>query len=182
MLKGFDKIRKELESLEDKREEAIKNSREIIKISKQIIYSVHRDNMKKAREQVEEIKKKIKKLGKEAYETSIVGVAFQEYAEAICYYEFVKNGKIPTFEEIGIDVTSYLMGLCDLTGELVRKAIRDIIKKKFDEVIKIKDLVEDIHGEFLEFDLRNNELRRKSDSIKWNLKKLEDVVLDLNKK
>lgn len=182
MLKGFDKIRKELERLEDKREEAIKNSREIIKLSKQIIYSVHRDNMKKAREQIDEIKKKIKKLGNEAYETNIVGVAFQEYAEAICYYEFVKNEKIPTFEELNIDVVSYLMGLCDLTGELTRKAVRDIIKKKFDEVIKIRDLIDDIHGEFLEFDLRNNELRRKSDSIKWNLKKIEDITLEINKK
>ena len=52
MLKGFDKIRKELKKIEDNREKAITNSREIINLSKQIIYSVHRDNLKKAGEQV----------------------------------------------------------------------------------------------------------------------------------
>ena len=182
MLKGFNKIKKELENLENKREDAIKNSRNIIRLSKLIIYSVHRDNFKKAREQVEDINKKIKELEKNPYETSIVDVAFQEYVEAICYYEFVKNDKLPSFEELNVDVSSYLMGLCDLTGELVRKAVRDIIKRKYEEVIKIRDFVDDLHGQFLDFDLRNNDLRRKSDSIKWNLKKLEDLALEVKTK
>ena len=179
MLKGFDKIRKELRKIEDNREKAITNSRNIINLSKQIIYSVHRDNLNKAGEQVREIQKKIKSLNPETYETQIVNVAFQEYAEAVCYYEFVKNNKLPTFAELKIDPVNYLMGLCDLTGELGRKAVRDIIKKKYSEVIKIRDFVDEIHGEFLNFDLRNSELRRKSDSIKWNLKKLEDLALSI---
>ena len=46
---------------------------------------------------------------------------------------------------------------------------------------KIKNFVEDVYGEFLKFDLRNGQLRKKSDSIKWNLKKLEEILYDLNK-
>ena len=78
-----------------------------------------------------------------------------------------------------VDVEHYLLGLCDLTGELVRKAVNDIIRKKYGNALKIKELVEEIYGEFLKLDLRNNELRVKSDSIKYNLKKLEDIVYDL---
>jgi len=74
------------------------------------------------------------------------------------------------------------MGLCDLTGELVRKAVNDVIKKNFKQAMEIKDLVDEIYGEFLKFNLRNSELRRKSDQIKWNLKKLEDVVFELKLK
>ena len=59
------------------------------------------------------------------------------------------------------------------------REIFDAIKKDFDSCLKIKDSVEEIHGEFLKFDLRNGELRKKSDSIKWNLNKLEDLVLSM---
>ncbi|GAG22250.1 unnamed protein product, partial [marine sediment metagenome] len=52
----------------------------------------------------------------------------------------------------------------------------------FKEALKIKAFVDEIYGEFLKFDLRNSELRRKSDSIKWNLKKLEDVIFDITLK
>ena len=60
------------------------------------------------------------------------------------------------------------------------KEDHDAIKKDFNSVLKIRLLVEEIYGEFLKFDLRNGELRKKSDAIKWNLNKLEDLVLSLN--
>ena len=47
---------------------------------------------------------------------------------------------------------------------------------------KIKELVHDIYGEFLKLHLRNGELRKKSDAIKWNLKKLEEVMYDISMK
>ena len=67
-----------------------------------------------------------------------------------------------------------------MTGELVRKAIFEAIHKNFDKAKQIKELVNDIYGEFLKLHLRNGELRKKSDSIKWNLKKLEEVMYDVS--
>ena len=122
------------------------------------------------------------KLPKELYDANIQKVALQEYVEALCYYEFVRSSKILTRDDLRVDTEDYLMGLCDLTGELTRRMVFKTIEKNFDEVIKIKDLVEEIYGEFLKFDLRNGELRKKSDSIKWNLKKIEDVLYDINMK
>ena len=181
MLKDFNLIRKHLDDFEIKREKTIQNSREIIKISKQIIYSCHRSDVNTASKFIKDISVKIKTLesGKN-YDTDIAHVAFQEYVEAVVFYEFVKTGKIPGFKDLNVEVENYLSGLADLTGELGRKAVHDAIKKKFDDVIKIKDLIEEIYGEFLKFDLRNGELRKKSDSIKWNLNKVEDLVLGLN--
>lgn len=179
MLKDFNEIRKHLNNFDDRREETIAFSRDIIKLSKRIIYSIHRDDVEEAEKLIKEIKFKISKLDKKHYDTNIDCVAFQEYVEALTYYEFVKTGRIPSFKELKVDVEHYLLGLCDLTGELVRKAVNDIIKKKYKNVLKIKDLVEEIYGEFLKLNLRNNELRVKSDSIKYNLKKLEDITYDL---
>ncbi len=172
----FKKIVKELKDYERERESLIQLSRNIIQISKQIIYSVHRNDFVSASKLLTEIKNKIKKLPKENYEAGIINVARYEYVEAICFYEFVKNKRVPTKKSLAVDVDSYLLGLADLTGELVRKAVNASINKNFKDVLNIKDLIDEIYGEFLKFDLRNGELRKKYDSIKWNLKKVEDLV------
>src|SRR3989338_1334124 len=180
----FSKIRQEMHRIDGRRESIIQLSRDIISISKQIIYAAQRNDMKTASSAINDIKNKIRKLKKIniAADTSINSVAFQEYVEAIAFYEFVKNKKIPTKASLGVSAEDYLSGLCDLTGELVRKAVYDVIHKKFDEAEKIKELVHDIYGEFLKLHLRNGELRKKSDSIKWNLKKLEEVMYDVSMK
>jgi len=180
----FTKIRDEMHKVDSKREEIIQTSREVITLSKQIIYAAQRNDLKSADSAVKKINDKIKKLRKIniVTDTNISSVAFQEYVEAIAFYEFVKNKKIPTRAELKVTAEDYLSGLCDLTGELVRKAIYDVIHKKFDEAEIIKELVHDIYGEFLKLHLRNGELRKKSDSIKWNLKKLEEVMYDISMK
>ncbi len=180
----FSKIREEMHSLDSKREEIIQLSREIINISKQVIYAAQRNDLKEAENAIRLIKSKVKKLKKIniSADTNINSVAFQEYVEAVSFYEFVRNKKIPAKASLGVSAEDYLSGICDLTGELVRKAIYDVIHKKFDEAERIKELVHDIYGEFLKLHLRNGELRKKSDSIKYNLKKLEEVMYDISLK
>lgn len=182
--KEFAQIRKELGSIEEKREQVIQLSREIIGLSKQIIYSVQRNDMENASLLMAKIRKEVGNLKKAnanniQLDININSVAFQEYVEAACFYDFKKVGRVPGKSTLGVSTEDYLMGLCDLTGELVRKAVQDVIRRNFDEAHKIKDLVNEIYGEFLKFNLRNGELRKKSDSIKWNLKKLEEVVYDV---
>ena len=182
--KEFKKIRKGIADFEIKRESIIQKSREVINLSKRIIYALHRNDIKSAGLYVKEIEKEKKALENThiVLDVNINQTALQEYVEALCYYHFIKNKKIPTASYLRVDNESYLMGLCDLTGELVRKAVNEVIKKNFKQAMDIKNLVEEIYGEFLEFNLRNSELRRKSDQIKWNLKKLEDVIFELKMK
>jgi predicted translin family RNA/ssDNA-binding protein len=175
----FVKIEKDLKKSEEKREEVIKLSREIIQLSKQIIYSLHREDKNSAEAILSHIKQKKQKLPEETYDAGIQMVAIQEYVEALCFYDFMVHNKMPTRDDLKVDTESYLMGLCDLTGELMRKAVKQVIEQKYDEAAKIKALVEELYGAFLKFDLRNGELRKKSDSIKWNLQKLEDLMCDI---
>ncbi len=183
----FKKIREKLAKYDDDRENLIKKSRDVLKLSKQLIYSTHRKDLKEAAEIINQVKKEKKSLDKTAsknkklfYENSY-SQAMQEYAEALTYYGFIKNKKIPAISSLKVSEEDYLMGICDLTGELTRRAVT-IAHKNPKQVEKIKNLVEELFGEFLKFDLRNSELRKKSDSIKWNLKKLEEVVYDIKRK
>ena len=177
----FAKIRKEIDDFDRKRENVIQLSREIINISKRVIYSLHRDDIKAAANYVKEINKKKAHLDKIniPLDTNMSSIAYQEYTEALAYFNFIKSKKIPTKASLKVPTEDYLMGLCDLTGELGRKAVNESIKKNFKKAFEIKGVVEDIYGEFLKFNLRNSELRKKSDAIKWNLQKLEDLVFDL---
>jgi len=180
--KEFTQIRKELKNLELKRETTIQKAREIIRISKLIIYALHRSDVKAAKRQITKIKAKIKLLPTNNYDTGIRKVAVQEYVEAMTLYYFITERRLVSKKELKVNNEDYLLGLCDLTGEIVRLGVNSVIKRKPKIALECKELVEDIYGEFLRMDLRNGELRKKSDSIKWNLRKLEDLAVDISRK
>lgn len=174
---SFKIIIKELKDADDRREKVIQLSRDIIKESKLVIYALQRDE----KTDLKRIQSLVKDLKRES-ETGIEDTAMQEYVEAACFYYFIHDKKIPTYTELGVDISAYLMGLCDLTGELLRKAVKDVIECNYDEAKNITQLVEEIYGLFLQLDLRNGSLRQKADSIKWNLQKLEHLLLDIPRK
>jgi predicted translin family RNA/ssDNA-binding protein len=183
--KDFEDMRKEYHLNDKLREELIKTSRDLLKISKQLIYAVHKGDMKncaayskKSKTILNNLKNIIKKSPSLEF-SGAFKAAVEEYAEAMVYYGFVKTGKIITHKSLNINPEIYLMGLSDFTGELVRKAVFLAGKGEVSKVVKIKDLVDAIYGEMIGFDLRSGELRKKFDSIKYNLKKLESLVLDL---
>ena len=182
---NFTKLREHIQNYDSERELLIKKSRDVLKLSKQIIYAVHRDEMDNAEKLIQEIetqKAELDKLAAHSKKMSTEGsykVAIQEYVEALLYYHFVKSGELI---ELDVAPEHYVLGLGDLPGELVRKAVFLAGKGEVDKVIKIKDEVDMIYGELLKFDFRNNDIRRKVDGIKYDLRKLEDLVLDLKLK
>lgn len=182
---NFIKLRKEIQDYDSEREKLIKQSRVVLKLSKQIIYAVHRDEISEASKlikQIEKEKKKLENISKHSNKMEYEGsykVAIQEYVEALLFYNFVKEGKLM---DLKVLAEHYVLGLADLPGELVRKAVFLAGKGQVDKVIKIKDEVDMIYGEMLKFDFRNNDIRRKVDAVKYDLRKLEDLVLDLKLK
>jgi predicted translin family RNA/ssDNA-binding protein len=184
----FKEMRKEFNSFDDNRELVIKKSRDVLKLSKQVIYSVHRGNIKEATSLVKQIeveKKKAEKIVVKNAKLQSIGaykVAIGEYVEAMLYYSFIKNGNILTRKYLRVATEHYLLGLIDLTGELGRKAVQLAGKGEFKKVVSIRDAVSEIYGMLLKFDFRDSDMRRKFDSVKYDLKKLEDLVLELKLK
>jgi len=182
--KDLENIRADIESLEKEKDSIIQLSREIIKLSKKVIYALHRNDIKGAGDAVKDMDKKVKDLESAAktaksHTSGSYKVAIQEYVEALCFYELMKNEKIPKNSDLKLDPEYYLMGLIDLTGELVRKAINSAIKGDYKTSIKLKDLVSELYDELMLFDFAGGELRKKFDSIKYDLKKLDDLALNL---
>ena len=184
----FAQLQEQLSSCDAVRDKLIIKSREVVKLSKKIIYAVHLDQVHRAEKLRDQIKKELETVQKLASSTPALQcsgsltIAEQEFVEAICFLEFVKNGTIPPHTQLKVDAESYLLGLCDLTGELLRNGINASIKENYAETVRIKDVVSELYGEFMQFEFRNGDLRRKFDSIKYALNKLEDVVLELKLK
>jgi|APSaa5957512576_1039674.scaffolds.fasta_scaffold70373_2 translin len=177
------KIQTELAAYDGKREDLIKKSRDVLKLSKLLIYAVHRDEIEKAEKLKVEIESELKALesiashnSKLQYEGSYK-IAVQEYVEAVLYLNFVQTGKVAVMDNLHAE--HYLLGLADLPGEMVRRAVYLASKGEREEVIKIRDAVDNIYGQFLTLNSRGNELRKKVDGIKYSLNKLQDLVLEL---
>lgn len=177
--KEFGRIQHDLEVFEASREKQISVAREVIKLSKLVIYSVHRNDLDSAKKHLVVMEKKVRLLSPQSFDENMGNVAYQEYVEAVAYYSFMKHNKIPSQKELKVSSETYLLGLCDLTGELVRRAVQDVIRGKPETALKIHSFVEELYGLFLHLNLRNGELRKKTDSIQWNLKKLEEIALGL---
>ncbi|MBT4936043.1 hypothetical protein HOL21_00175 [Candidatus Woesearchaeota archaeon] len=179
---NFTKLQTAIKNYDTYRESLIKKSRDVLKLSKQLIYAVHRDEMKNATtllKTIEAEKKKLDTITKKNVRLTNEGsykVAVQEYVEAVLYYNFVKTGKLI---DVMVLPEHYMLGLADLPGELTRRAVFLAGKGHVDKVVHIRDQVDMIYGELLKFDFRENEIRRKVDAVKYELRKLEDLVLSL---
>jgi len=182
----FSIMREELENFDIQREAVIKKSRDILKNAKQSIYCAHRKDMKNAKSLLDSAKKDISSLKDSVsrmYEIESIGAfsdAMQEYVEALCFYDYAVTSKLTEKKKTGANTEDYLMGICDFTGELGRMAVMAATKKDLKAVEGIKNTVDEIYGELMQFNFRNGELRKKYDSVKWNLKKIEDILYDLS--
>ncbi len=170
----FTHLREEVAAADAQREQVILSSRKIIQLSKRIIYALHRGE--DVADMITSIREKMSVLP-ESRSTSMGLVAAQEYVEALAYYYYLTEQRLVTPDELGVSAEAYLLGLCDLAGELVRRAVHDSLAGKRDSVVSIKNFLGALYAEFLQFDLRNSELRKKVDSVKWHLHKLEDLLL-----
>ncbi len=186
--KAFALMRKQLSLHDSLRDVLVKLSRDALTLSKKVIYSLHRGEVLTARSQLSKAKRVISRLnkltGRDAHlaATGAYLEAVEEYVEASCYYSLLVKKRLPTPKQLGVDIESYLPGLCDLVGELVRKAINSAITGDNRTALEIRNFVMQLHQELMLFDFRNIPVRRKFDSIKYSLEKLEDLALQIRMK
>jgi len=181
----FVPVRRSMLKSEQEREEAIALSRSVIHISKLAINSVHRKEFSKAKKHLADLSRGIKRLqtmrnNPEALKH--VRIAEQEYVEAACFFAVMSKSNLPSQKELHVDATSYLEGLCDLSGEVGRKIVMEATEGNIDKVKELKKFAGSLYTELLGFDLRNGELRRKFDRVKYDIKKIEEIDFQLSSK
>ncbi|RSH85683.1 hypothetical protein EHS25_003824 [Saitozyma podzolica] len=81
--------------------------------------------------------------------------------------------------ELQLTADDYLLGVIGMVNELPRLSINAVTAQNFALPVKIAAFVNDIFASYSMLNLRNDILRRKFDSLKYDLKRCEDVVYDL---
>ncbi|GAM20369.1 hypothetical protein SAMD00019534_035440, partial [Acytostelium subglobosum LB1] len=81
---------------------------------------------------------------------------------------------------ITIELEDYLLGLCDMTNEMSRYCVNCVIRQDYETPMVISKFVNDLYAGFRVLNLKNDILRKRFDSMKYDVKKLEEVVYDLS--
>ena len=186
--KDIDAVNRKIRTYEEYRESLVLLSREVLKLSKQMIYAAHRQDLAAAKVGDAAIRKKISEMqvivAKDVMLISCGSykIAVQEYVEAVAFLAIREGKSVPSCRALKVPEEYFLLGLCDLVGEIVRDATNACIRGEYGTAHAHRELVADIYGQLLKIDARDGELRKKIDGVRYDLQKLEDLVLDLKLK
>ncbi|RKO89824.1 Translin [Blyttiomyces helicus] len=87
------------------------------------------------------------------------------------------GGDVPEFH-IGVD--DMLHGMVPLTGELARFAMNRVTYGDYTRPLRISKFVADLHAGFQLLNLRNDSLRKRFDGMKYDCKRIEEIVYDIS--
>ncbi|CEL62726.1 Translin OS=Mus musculus GN=Tsn PE=1 SV=1 [Rhizoctonia solani AG-1 IB] len=74
----------------------------------------------------------------------------------------------------------YLHGIIALVNELSRLAVNAVTLGDFNRPVQISVFVRDLYSGFSLLNLKNDSLRRRFDSLKYDMKKIEEVLYDVS--
>lgn len=111
-------------------------------------------------------------------------------------YKSSSAGPFMTIEEVGIfldipvnlkeqdafhlTIEEYLLSLISMVEELSRLAVNSVTLGDYERPVQIGNFIKDLFSGFQLLNLKNDILRKRSDGIKYSVKKVEDVVYDLS--
>ncbi|KAH8424041.1 translin [Aspergillus melleus] len=79
-----------------------------------------------------------------------------------------------------LTIEEYLLALISMVEELSRLAVNSVTLGDYTRPLQIGNFIKDLFAGFQLLNLKNDILRKRSDGIKYSVKKVEDVVYDLS--
>lgn len=164
--------KKELIEINKLRENSQKNMREILRLSKRAILSIHQKRFYEAKNLIEKSKEKILKLQQISFNnpeiifTGLHSSALQEFCEANILIELLLEERYIEPRELNVPYSDYILGLADVIGEFRRLTLDSIregaIKRAEEYLVKMDQIYLELLGLDEAFMLVNG-LRRKCD-------------------
>jgi len=172
--KIVNKIEKNIDNKDRVREHALRFSREIIIDSRKAIQYIHKNQLTEAKTNIKHASVRLQKLydltkdHPELYHAGFVENAAQELVEAHCLYNITKKKDLPDPDEIKTTYSSYLLGLCDLVGELRRTTLDAIREGKTKKAEDYLNMMEEIFDLIIRFDYPSGLLpiKKKQDMVR----------------
>ena len=163
----MNKILKQLEKKEKTLDRILQMSREIVRMCSKGIKLIHQKKFTDAKNQINKIKEKLKKLKENGIEFDhYYRIAEQEYSEFVILYSLVMNKSPPDYQKLNVHYTSYLNGMMDCIGELRRYMLDSIKKEDLKTAERMFNLMEELYDITLPLNFSNSLLpnfRQKQD-------------------
>jgi len=164
-LKG---IRKSLIDTHESREFLIKNTREVVINCSQAIISVHKGDLKVAKQKANKARKDINRFRRKAKSDlrRYLITPEQELVEAFSLIAIAEKKIIPSLKTLGVSEGAYVLGLLDCIGELKRLTYDKIRTNNAKEAKRIFAIMEELFESlypFAMYDKIIKEARRKLD-------------------
>ena len=169
-----EEFRRRLDQKMAARERALPAARRSIRASANAIRAIHRGELDEAHRLMEQSRVALAE-GREAlsaepdvYHAGFHQDAQKEYAEARLTEAIVTDAKLPSIDELGVDLAPYLNGMAESIGE-GRRAILDLLRQgELDRSERILVAMEDMYYLLVSMDY--------PDAITGNLRRSTDVA------
>lgn len=187
-----EEVRARLSEKHTAREEAIRLSRDVIRLSANAIRAVHRAEYPEAERLLETASGLLDtvKQGLQAhldiYHAGFVTDAQKEYAEARTTLAFISGRPLPHPDDLRVEVSAYLNGLGEALGEL-RRYILDSLRKE--EIVRCEELMrtmDEVYSVLVTMDFPDamtGGLRRTTDAVRGILERTRaDLTLAIRQR
>lgn len=161
-------VTEELADLEHAREDAIRESRKVIRMTKEVIHSVHlgtydENMLLKLNLAVDTMLAHCN--DPRVLHSGPVNDALSEYSEAVIFVQAVCKGAILDHKAMHVDAGSWLMGFADSIGEMRRMVLNHLNNRDIDSAKALFGMMECFYDQLAMVDVPDAvvPLRRKQD-------------------
>lgn len=169
-----DRIRESFERKNQIRDEALAQSRNLIRHAARAIRAIHREDTALAYENLKEADILAEALREglsqdpDLYFSGYVQDALKEYCEAHLTVASILNKDWPSPEDLNAEYPTYLNGMSEVVGEL-RRRIMDIMREGHSqEVERLLDVMDDIYAQLVTMDF--------PDALTYGLRRRTDIA------
>lgn len=169
-----DRIRASFERKNQIRDDALAQSRNLIRHAARAIRAIHRDDTDLAYENLKLADALATALREglsqdpDLYFSGYAQDALKEYCEAHLTVATILNKDWPSPEELSVEYATYLNGMSEVVGEL-RRRIMDIMREGHSqEVERLLDVMDDIYAQLVTMDF--------PDALTYGLRRRTDIA------
>ncbi|HSL46910.1 MAG TPA: haloacid dehalogenase [Anaerolineales bacterium] len=184
-----ERIRQNFDVRTSKRDEALKQARQLTRACSLAIRAVHRDDMEAMEASLAEAQKLADDLRAdlqghpELFYAGYTQDSLKEFVEANVTCALIQNQPLLTPEDLGVEDATYLNGLAEVVGELRRRTL-DILRSGYsEEAERLLGHMDEIYSVLVTMDYPDaitNGLRRQTDLARGIIEKTRgDVTLSL---
>ncbi len=175
-----DRLRVSFDARTAARDNALSQTRTLIRFCANAIRAVHREERDLAIENLSQARELVKTLHTnlagypDLYYAGYTQDALKEFAEASIVYGLVLDDTLPDPEDLQLEPATYMQGLAEAAGELRRRCLDILRNGHSQEAERMLSYMDDIYGVLITMDY--------PDAITGGLRRLTDIVRGVTEK